>query len=336
MFKNLKKFLVLIPCMVVAFLLFTNSKALAGDAVLLRADSVIVGSRSKENTYYFPDSNSSTWEFQTSFKAIKDWDTFLKWRVVRPDGMATKWSEKDYYVDNDGKFIIGDYSSLSYYIYVGLDGRTSVAPLSTYYVDIEYYGELIVSWHQEEKDETIKVVVAENSSDATPVVDLSFNSSTNKYSVNASFKKDGYGIITSIEYFFATDDMLVNKYTEFTTAMNQSSKKGNLSVTPSNKVSGVINGDSTAKELYVAVKTGNGYVSIVSYEVGSTGNNGGNQTQTGGQTDTTPQENPGDESTGLFDYDIGELILIVLVIVLIVSCALIITQKIVDYKKRLY
>ena len=100
MFKNLKKFLVLIPCMVVAFLLFTNSKALAGDAVLMGADSVTVGQQSKENTYYF--SNSATWEFKASFKAVKDWDTFLKWRVVRPDGMATAWSKKDYYVDNDG------------------------------------------------------------------------------------------------------------------------------------------------------------------------------------------------------------------------------------------
>lgn len=333
MFKNLKKFLVLIPCMVVAFFLFTNSKALAGDAVLLGADSVTVGSQSKENTYYF--SNSSTWEFQASFKAIKDWDTFLKWRVVRPDGMATNWSKKDYYVDNNGKFIIGDYSSLSYNVNVGLAGRTSVAPLSTYYVDIEYYGELVVSWHQEEKDETIKVVVAENDTEATPVVNLSYNSSTNKYTVNASFKKEGYGIITSVEYFYANDQKSVNNYANFTTEMNKASKKGNLSVSPSNKVSGVINGETSARELYVAVKTGNGYVSIVSYEVGSGNNSGNNQNQNNGPVDTTPQQND-EGSDGLFDYDIGELILIVLVIVLIVSCALIITQKIVDYKKRLY
>lgn len=333
MFKNLKKFLVLIPCMVVAFFLFTNSKALAGDAVLLGADSVTVGSQSKENTYYF--SNSSTWEFQASFKAIKDWDTFLKWRVVRPDGMATNWSKKDYYVDNNGKFIIGDYSSLSYNVNVGLAGRTSVAPLSTYYVDIEYYGELIVSWHQEEKDETIKVVVAENDTEATPVVNLSYNSSTNKYTVNASFKKEGYGIITSVEYFYANDQKSVNNYANFTTEMNKASKKGNLSVSPSNKVSGVINGETGARELYVAVKTGNGYVSIVSYEVGSGNNSGNNQNQNNGPVDTTPQQND-EGGDGLFDYDIGELILIVLVIVLIVSCALIITQKIVDYKKRLY
>ena len=43
-----------------------------------------------------------------------------------------------------------------------------------------------------------------------------------------------------------------------------------------------------------------------------------------------------DSETGLFDYDFGELILLVLVVVLIVSCALIITQKIIDYRKRLY
>jgi len=48
------------------------------------------------------------------------------------------------------------------------------------------------------------------------------------------------------------------------------------------------------------------------------------------------QESNTNTDTGLFDYDFGELILLVLVVVLIVSCVLIITQKIVDYKKRLY
>ena len=54
MFKKLKKFLVLVPCMVVGFFLFSGSKAMAGDAVLINAvDTIVIGEENKENTYFF-------------------------------------------------------------------------------------------------------------------------------------------------------------------------------------------------------------------------------------------------------------------------------------------
>ena len=331
MFKNLKKFLVLIPCMVVGFFLFSGIKTLAADAVLSNAtNKVVIGSDSKENTYYF--SNGSTWEFKAEFSAIKEWDTFLRWRVVRPDGKATDWSTKDYYVDNQGKFTIKDYKKLSYNKTDDVKGkRNSVAPAMTYYVDIQYYGQLVFEWHQD-KDETIKIVVSEDADLGTPTLDIAYDESAQKFTISSAFQQDGYGIITSMEYFFSANDEVINSYVDFTDAMKNSTEKGKLAITPSSSVTVSLDSPSTTySNLYVAAKSGNGYVKIASYDLDDPDNNSTND-----KDDTNSQQNQNSEGSGLFDYDFGQLILIILVIVLIVSCALIITQKIVDYKKRLY
>ena len=76
------------------------------------------------------------------------------------------------------------------------------------------------------------------------------------------------------------------------------------------------------------VVSGNGYPSIVKFDIV-------NEVATPNEDPVTPEANENND-TGLFDYGFGELILLVLVVILIVSCALIITQKIVDYKRRLY
>ena len=337
MFKSLKKIFVLIPCMVLAFFVFSGVKALAGDAVLLDSSVVTVGKKeSKENTYYFTTEKS--WEFKAQYSALKEWDTYLKWRVIRPDGMATAWSSKDYYVDNNGKFIIKNYSSLSYTKDVGLKDKTSIAPLSTYYVEVQYYGQLITSWHQDEKDEIIKVVVAP--SDILNYFNTTITKSSNTFTITSTLQKNGqgYGAITKLEYFFSATKQNISNYSDFYKAKGLASSKGELDVTPASKVTKTLTG-ANSKYLYVMATDGNGYCSFASYD--TTASNNQQNPSTNGGTTTNPtqnnaQTNNDKDSGGLLDYDIGQLILIVLVIVLIVSCALIIAQKIVDHKKKLY
>ena len=91
------------------------------------------------------------------------------------------------------------------------------------------------------------------------------------------------------------------------------------------------NVEASAKYLYVFAESGNGYNTILEYNIDTKTTEDTDQDETP-KGDTNDKDNP----KGLFDYEFGEIILIVLIIVLVVSCALIITQKIVDYKKRLY
>jgi hypothetical protein len=114
--------------------------------------------------------------------------------------------------------------------------------------------------------------------------------------------------------------------------MNNSQYKENIAITQGARVDETIEKVDGAKYLYVMAKTGNNYSKIVEYDIDD---NQKQQTPQKPADNTDAKDNQNDDS-GLFDYEFGELILIILVIVLIVSCALIITQKIVDYKKRLY
>jgi len=332
MLKSLKRMLIILPCMLFGLFLVSNSNALAADAALLDSKKVVVGENSKENTYYFTD--DATWEFQAKFSAVKDWDSFLKYRVVRPDGSATDWSGKQYYVNNNGKFIISDYKMLNYNKTVDVASRNSVAEAGTYYVDIKYYGEyLFVNWDQK-KDETIKIIVS-GSDDSlnTPTATVSYDKTENKYTVDASILKDGvgYSLVTDIAYYFSTEIKDNSSVYNFYKNMEESTDKGELTFTPASVVSESFDGvDNEAyKYVYVIVESGNGYPAVVKYDI---------ENEISEKPSDTQPEQTGDEDdeTGLFDYDFGELILLVLVVVLIVSCALIITQKIVDYKKRLY
>ena len=118
MFKKMRKYLLVIPCMLFAMFLFSNSRVLANEATLLNSTSHYVGDQKKANKYYF--SNDFMWEFKIEdYSVWGDGDTFLKWRVVRPDGMATEWQgsiNDTRYVDNNGKFTIKKYNELSYTI----------------------------------------------------------------------------------------------------------------------------------------------------------------------------------------------------------------------------
>lgn len=332
MFANLKKMLIIIPCMVIGLFLFANVSVSAADAVLLESKKVVVDEENKkENTYYFTSDKS--WEFKASFDAFWDGDRFLKYRVVRPDGTATDWSSKQYYVNSGGKFSISDYTALSYTKTVDITKRVSVAPAATYYVDVEYYSEWLGLFESnQDKGETLKVVVS--GSDDTlniPTASIAYNKSQNKYTVNASILKDGvgYSIITDVEYYFSTEKKNNDTTYDFYKNKDESTINGALELAPASQLSVDFAGqadDKDSKYVYVIVTTGNGYSKIVEFSI----NDGKELAQ-----ESTQQSSP-NTGTGLFDYDFGELILLVLVVVLIVSCALIITQKIVDYKKRLY
>ena len=334
MLSNLKKMLVLIPCMILGLFLASSLEVYAADAVLVDETRVNIGGDNKENTYYF--SNSKTWEFKAEYDIVWDYDTLLQYRVVRPDGSATAWID-DYYVDKGGVFVINDYTALSYTEKVDVSKRVSVAPAATYYVDIEYFSEYSRwSWTRknQNKGEIIKIIVSgEDDTLNTPTANIKYNNQEKKYTVEASILKDGkgYGIITSSSYYFATEVKNNDKIYDFNQNKQNSVHKGDLKFTPASTITATFDAVESEpyKYVYAIVTTGNGYSKVVRYDIE-------NSTSTPEQNYTEETDNSQDKPTGLFDYGFGELILLVLVVVLIVSCALIITQKIVDYKKRLY
>lgn len=332
MFRKMKKAVVLIPCMIFAFFLFNGTKAIAGNAKLIGAEVINIGNSNKENTYYF--TKNSVWEFETDYKLITD-EIFLKWRVVRPDGRATEWSDKTPHIKQKGKFIISNYKSLAYTTDDDKsNSRFSVVPENTYYIDIMYYDQILWPIHKDKRDETIKVVVAGDSAAMIPLANISYDASNDQFSLSASFAQAGQNLISSVQYLFASDSTVITSPDEFRAAYADKSITNKYSATVNSETyARTIESDSTADELYFLVSTPHGYEHLVSYDM--TINQGGNSVTQTPSTNGQQNTNSNDDK-GLFDYDFGQLILIILVVVLVVSCALIITQKIVDYKKRLY
>ena len=332
MFAKIKKMLFIIPIFVFGLFLSTQTSVFAGDAVLVNGEGyAFVGNQDKANTYYF--SNDNLWEFKAEVNLVKDWDTDLRYRVIRPDGTATDWSEKVRYADTKGAFSI-NYTKLSYNQTVDMSNYKSVAPASTYFVDIEYYGQFLWPWHQEEKDETVKVIVSSSiGSENIPSLNIvRSETNKNKFTVSsmiANGENEGTSIITNIEYFFSAEELALTTEEEFYSNLKNSKLKGTLNIEKSSSVTQdfIVEDTDGQNYLYVLTKTGNGYSNIGKLNL-----------QTGEEQKNPPTDGVGGDpgNSGLFDYDFGELILLVLAIVLVVSCVLIITQKIVDYKKRLY
>ena len=344
MLSSLKRMFVVIPCMIFGLFLFNGVEVSATEATLVEATKVVVGEESAENTYYF--TNSTNWNMQINDYNI--WnpsspDTSLTYRVVKPDGSATGWSKQIRYPDSGGKFTI-NIEGLSFSEQEDITTRNSVAKGATYYVDVKYYSSVLFGAFPKDqnKDETIKVVYNDNSNFAlyTPVVDVNYDDSANHYTVNASIvdtsnNNVGIGVITSVKYFYST--VKVENYNDeevFSNAYREAELSSLLQFVPNCVIENLVIEDTTGEEtyLYVWVESGNGYYAVKEIDNTVKVEEGTQE----GEKDKTPTTNTGDSDTGLFDYDFGEFILLVLVIVLIVSCALIITQKIVDYKKRLY
>lgn len=340
MMTKLKKALIIIPCMVFGLFLCQTAKISANEAVLTNGKFTYVGDSSmKENKYYF--ATKETWEFKVNdYKTVADNDTLLRYRVIRPDGKATDWSDFIRYVDNKGNFTVNS-STLNYTKSVSLSDRNSVVPLSTYYLDIEYYSKVLFfkEKHQEEKDETVKIVVenTEKESYNTPKIEITRNPATNKYTIKSSVGEGdkAYTLITGSIYFFSKQSLELDNYDLFyDEAIKDLSVAGSSDFTPAAKTEFTIDGvDAEYKYLYVLSATGHSNYNIEGYNIVEDE-----------PTDIPEEENKSDlgneeENTGnkgIMDWSIGELILVVLIVVLFVSCALIITQKIIDYKKRLY
>lgn len=332
MLKNLKKMLILIPCMIFGLFLLSNSSVSAFDWELVGADSVVIGEgTSNETKYYFTDNTS--WNFKTNL-TVKDYAkyTFLTYVIVDPNGNATEESGKINFVNAKGAFSINDITSKEFNNTVDVSQRISIVPAGTYYVDITYYAgvyDFIKLW--ELGTDTIRIVVADGSENCIPNTTVTFNDSTNQFTIESSILKDGkgYSLIKDVEYYFSETD-IQNEIKNFRTNMQASNSADQLSFKSSTVKVDIEKPSEEYNYLYVMVTTYNGYSKIVAFDmtedVTEPGNGGDNKTPTNNQ-------NPND---GLWDFEFGELILLVLVVVLIVSCVLIITQKIVDYKKRLY
>lgn len=340
MFRKMKKFVVLIPCMIFAFFLFSGVKAMASNAKLKDSEIITIGDAKKENTYYF--TKSSVWEFSTDYSFLNGQiltdEIFLRWRLVNPEGKATEWSDKVGHKKAKGYFAINNYATLTYDQDDDMAAaRFSIAPENTYYLDIRYYDQVWGEIHRDKKDETLKIVVNGDPTLMTPIAKISYNKSTNKFSLFSYFAVGGHNIISKVQYLFANDSTLIIDPNTFKSAyINSSITNKYTSIVNSATYTKTIDADDTADMLYLLVTTPHGYEVLVSYDIVNDqgGDSNGNVVDT---PDTNGQQNSNENNDkGIFDYDFGQLILIILVVVLVVSCALIITQKIVDYKKRLY
>lgn len=337
MLKSLKRMLVLIPCMILGLFLCSSIDVSATKANLLTVDEenhtiatkISIGSGGTQNEYYF--TNSEEWTlYITDYKWT---DKKVEYRVVQPDGTASKLEECEYTnLNNDGKCEF-NISSLSYTDKVDVTTRSSVLPEATWYIDVKYYG---LFNYDQDKEEVVKVIYnkSQNGEINVPDPKISYDSSAKAYVVNASVldsEGKGVSLITKGSYLFSDTKLDVNMSVKDFEEV-AASVKGNLNFNPSKSVEAKISAtDNDQKYLYVLVETGNGYHSIEEFD--TTTKTEGEKTD---DKDQKPVVDGKNEDTGLFDYDFGSFILLVLVIVLIVSCALIITQKIVDYKKRLY
>jgi hypothetical protein len=344
---------VLIPCILLGLFLLTDISVSAKEAVLINSNiDVIRDDTSAGNTYYYAP-NESNWHFK-----IEDYDvTLVKWRVVRPDGKATAWS--DYLdiskVSNYAKFdinfdTIGDYSET-----VDLSGRESVAIANTWWVDIEYYK--TNSWFGvcsddpflgifgacEKKDsESVKILKGSE----VPTISVEYDDSTMKAKIEAKMMNsanNGTGIITYLGYFLSetklSADEARKKFDDGTGIKTIIEYKNNDEYGNYFKKTVTSVNSSEYAYMYVYAESFNGQTSLVEKNI----LNLDEDEKVDEKEDDKKEdgEGTGDKNTkeeGLFggEYGFGELILIVLIIVLILSCALIITQKIVDYKKRLY
>lgn len=334
MYSKLKRLFILIPCMIIGLFLFSYAEVEATEATLGSAvSSVYVGKENKDNIYYF--TNSTSWTVKINdYDIWVDGDTSLEYRVIKPDGKATDWSKKVRYPDTNGEFNI-DLSSLSFTETVDLSNRNSVAGLSTYYIDVKYFTEYLgfISKDQK-KDETIKVIYNDstNVSLYSPKITSSYNSTGKTYSINAKIvdgNNKGYGIITEMKYLFSATELDLSTSNKFENECKTNTSCETLTFDLNSSVDVSIEEPQNGGYIYILAESGNGYDTTAKIDTG---------TKVTDPNDPTPPPSLKDEDnkSGLFDYDFGEFILLVLVIVLVLSCVLILTQKIVDYKKRLY
>ena len=332
MFGKLKKFLVLISCMILGLFL-CGQVVEATEATLFGQNSIVIGEDSKDSKYYFTNSTSWTLKIRDYDKWV-EYDTSLKYRVIKADGSATDWSDYEIYIDNSGNVYI-DITELPFVKTVDVSTKNTVAPGSTYFVEIQYYSSYLLWTENQNKDETIKIIYNDNRNSGlyTPNVTVAENSAQNKYDVSAKIvdtNNVGLGVVTEIKYVYTTEKLESLSVEDFNEAYENNSNYGSLEFVANSVVNASIDKSEDAeKYLYVFVNSGNGHSVVKEFNTES-GSEEGSQENT-----NTPTVSDGDDS-GLFDYDFGEFILLILIIVLVVSCALIITQKIVDYKKRLY
>lgn len=328
MFKKIKRFFILIPCMVLGMVLLNSMEVSAKrDPSVVDANTIYVGEENLENKYYFVNDNVITLEISDySTGWFENFDYHLRYRVVNPKGKTTEFI-KVVYTEMDGKFQI-DFSKLNYIDEEDISTRNSVAPGSTYYVDLKFYGGPWGMTHIDD-DKALKIVYVDNAlTDKTvykPVVGFDFDS----YKVSASVVKDGVGvgIVTGVKYFYTNTKTDIDSLDRNAFAKIENVKVADFEA--SSEVAVQLDRSGDEKYLYILVETGNGYDKVVEIDLKSKTSSDDNSTQ-------TPPTSNEEGDSGLFDFEFGEYILLVLVVVLIVSCALIITQKIVDYKKRLY
>lgn len=340
MFAKIKNFVILIPCMIFGLFLCSNLQAKALELTMSNSTVAVVGDETvKENKYYF--TNSTSWSLLVKdYDGYFDGDTLLKYRVIKGDGTATDWSDYINFLNTKGKFNI-DMSKLSFTGTEDLSTRNSVAISSTYFVDVKYYtrfklmGVVPIFTKDQKKDETIKVIYNDNSNSEVyiPKVDVSYNSANDHYVLTGKVvdgNNNPVSVITEIKYFYTSDKLSSLDFNEFDKGYKESSEYGVIDFEMDYQAETTIDRVDGEDYLYILVKSGNGYMCIKEVD------NKAKIVEDTGDNDKNPLTGDENDDTGLFDFEFGEFILLVLIIVLVVSCALIITQKIVDYKKRLY
>ena len=346
---NFKKMLLLIPCMILGLFLFGNLNVSAEEWELVDCnDSVVIGEGSgNETPYYFTDDES--WTFKMELLGDKWYNkynkyakyTYLTYVIIKPDGSATEESEKINFVNQNGSFTISDINAENYSRKEDVSQRVSVVEKGTYYVEIRYYSGFlgIKGWKPRGDVDVVRVVLGNDNSLGVPEVSVDFNKNTNEFTIEASSLVDGkgYSLIKDVEYYFS-ETSIENTVDTFIDNMEASPLSNKSSFKKSSVTVNVEKPTEEYNYFYVMVTTYNGYSKIVAVDMSENDGDSSSDSNVQGSGSSNNQNlnNNNDDKSGWPDFKLGELILLVLVVVLIVSCVLIITQKIVDYKKRLY
>jgi hypothetical protein len=338
--------------MIFGLFLLNNTSVLAERAVVLNEDIDVIRGDDGEDVYYEAGPTSINIK-------VEDYSvTLVRWRWVNPEGMATPWSDhKDISKvgKNYAKFSVDQPYSEEYTEVADLSNRESAAKAITYWLDIEYYK--TNSWFGkcnadpflgvfgacELKDsESLRFVAADTANNV--VINMEYNKKSKEVTVEAkALTKDnvGYGIITHISYMPSDKKLTLAQVSELMKddangaidLINYEDGNDEYGNYFKKNISNIDTKDYSY--VYVKVETFNSN-GITYYDAISLADG---QSVEGfidnGDDNDKDKSNKGDEG-GLFsgEYGFGEIVLIVVVIILIIGCALLVVQKVVDYKKR--
>lgn len=321
MSKIFKKIVILVPILIISFFVGFNNQINAADV----QDAYI---ESKIPDIYFNNKNSIT----ITTVRQKYFEHYIKYRVISPKGidpllpdkrMATDWIKKNHGEDAKTKLYSFEINFNNLYFDLPFSEENtlepSAVPAATYYIEIDYYRSIIV-YSEKFASNSIKLVRVKEKPEIAIV--------KNGTAYNAIATTTGY--LTEAKYFYSTINpremsqvALENGYNEY----NGEYKKNITNEINSGQLNLEVSELAAIGNegyVYFLVKDGNENFAYnwINLSNGESGTNKGNTSGTDQQPNAAAKK-------------YGDIILIILVSILIITSSLMISQKIVDRKKHL-